>query len=356
MTSELINYVHKLYDAVDLSDTLIVGCQHFLKTNYETVISLKDKGVNLADVHLLSKVYSYNETIDQLLQAQGVKTYQSSFNSGISYDALLSESIYLSFDFEAIPKRFKKVILYDDGGSLIDFARHYNVKNICAVEQTSSGYNNLKNVGLDFPIVNVARSDAKLMYETPHIVSDFLDKLTPRLELFDVDVDRALILGTGIVAKELKNQLGFECLSYGIEDDESELVRMLQHVNLVIGATGQISLPNHLHKYIKKGTVLASISSSDREFDSAYLRDKLDRLCGVHEDLDINGIYLLNSGFPLNFQGGLYEVPSKYIQLTRALMLAGLFQAVDETRTGLVDLDVDIQKKIIDKYLSLIHN
>jgi hypothetical protein len=57
-------------------------------------------------------------------------------------------------------------------------------------------------------------------------------------------------------------------------------------------------------------------------------------------------VFLLNSGFPIDFAGGPDPIPSASIQLTRALIFAGAIQAVNERKPGLLPLGGEVQHEI----------
>jgi hypothetical protein len=62
---------------------------------------------------------------------------------------------------------------------------------------------------------------------------------------------------------------------------------------------------------------------------------------------------LLNNGFPINFDGEKNSVPIEKIQLTRALLMLGIFQAYElEKMDGkIIPLDIEIQRGIIKEHL-----
>jgi len=242
--------------------------------------------------------------------------------------------------------------MIDDGGELINIANKMLKRKIYAVEQTSSGFHKLKDKRLNFPVVNIARSKAKLNHETPYIIKDFLKKLYSKIKKENFHPKKTLIIGKGILGKELAKKIKFKTDFYDILENKEKLNKILSNYDLIIGATGSTSIQYKLHKKLRKGVFLISISSSDREFDAVYLRKKLKRKTSIHEDLLIKNIHLLNNGFPLSFQGNKEESPHKYMQLTRALMLAGIYEALNQKK-GLIQLKKEIQDKIINKFKSI---
>jgi hypothetical protein len=131
----------------------------------------------------------------------------------------------------------------------------------------------------------------------------------------------------------------------------------LPSYDLIIGCTGSTSIPHPLHDSLKDGCILASVSSSDREFDAHCLRKQIMPYSDCHQCVTIEDKLLLNSGFPVNFDGGIHSVPPKYIQFTRALLVAAIFQSMQQDSSSplkIIDLDFSYQKKISNIFIDSI--
>lgn len=76
--------------------------------------------------------------------------------------------------------------------------------------------------------------------------------------------------------------------------------------------------------------------------DSATQRDRV-----VHTK-EGQHLYVAHAGFVVNLTDDVDPIPPRYIGLTRSLLFGALLQTAQETRTGLVDLDDQVQQKIID--------
>ena len=63
-----------------------------------------------------------------------------------------------------------------------------------------------------------------------------------------------------------------------------------------------------------------------------------------------HSFYLVNGGFPVNFNGGVDPIRPSRIQLTRSLLLAGAVQASHTKRAGLHDLSQNAQKLLMEAY------
>jgi hypothetical protein len=145
--------------------------------------------------------------------------------------------------------------------------------------------------------------------------------------------------------------------------------------DVIIGCTGQRSLPDSLLNDIKPGAVMASASSANIEFNGLISRrtgvfkwpwandfEEDSDFQRAHNDYFIDRpdgtIWVLNGGVPVNFTGGVDPIPSVLIQMTRALMLGGAVQAVrlakNPDHVGIIGLDMEIQKFVRDHFGVLI--
>ena len=122
--------------------------------------------------------------------------------------------------------------------------------------------------------------------------------------------------------------------------------------DLILGCTGMTSITQAQHRFLKKGCILASASSSDREFDSVFIRAKNPAFYNCFQDVDNGHVTLLNSGFPINFDGKRHSIAPEKIQITRALLTAGILQALDLAgkAQNMVDLNAIHQAAIVAEF------
>ncbi|MBT7902282.1 hypothetical protein HN587_00325 [Candidatus Woesearchaeota archaeon] len=353
--NSLFGVVGELYDR-SLEDVIIVGCQHFLEGQYLLFSQLFSCGLLPENTYLIGKSYSFNNSVQRDLSALGVSVYSYEFNSHLSFDDQFSKHIlqFIQLVKNKANLKDKHVVVIDDGGALLSVASNYFCENLSGVEQTSSGYSIIKN-NVSFPIVNVARSKTKLIMETPHIVDCFLNKLNFYLDKYGLVPQRALILGGGPIGVEVQKQLNFETCIFDTDlqkrtINQNDLHEFLCNFDLIVGASGNMSLRMNDYSYLREGTVLASISSSDREFDSVKFRVKFPKTSNPHQDYHIGGIYLLNSGFPLTFDGSRVAVPTENIILTQSLMFAGVYESLNHKTCGLYDLSSVVQRNLVEVY------
>jgi hypothetical protein len=362
----LLDFLINQADYELLDDVCIIGGQHLLQTTHLMLQALYELNLKPANVFLIGKCYSTSSSVYSQMIEDGINIDQSSlsFKSHQPFDQFYKISVkkfYNQIKKTVNKIRPKKIIVLDDGGELLSHVNpnDFDCKQIIGIEQTSSGYNKLVNQPLKFPIINVARSWAKLRYESP-IISEFaLKKFF--LSLPERTWEKALIVGGGPIGLAIKDKLKQES-QVDIFDTVSErsnissLRKNLSSYDLIIGCTGSISISHTLHSLLKEGCILASVSSSDREFDAHYLRKKTAPYENCHCNLSVEGKLLLNSGFPINFDGGIHSVEPKYIQLTRALLVAAIFQSTPlcSEPPQILELSPNYQRQIINFFINKI--
>ena len=226
---------------------------------------------------------------------------------------------------------------------------HHFSLPIAGVEQTTSGYKLIGTLDIKFPVVNVARSIVKLEYEAPMVAKVAMQRILEKLRTLEIQLKNILIIGNGNIGSAFKPFFEGNYDLYYFDIADSPVYRLdplLSEADLILGCTGTTSVPVVKHHLLKKGSVLASISSSDREFDSVFIRKKIPAYNRCHTDIK-GDIMLLNSGFPVNFNGGKNSVKPEKIQLIRALLTLGVLQAsqISESQ-GLIDLDLAHQQRI----------
>lgn len=356
----LLEYVKLFHSSVVLNNVLLIGCQHILETTHMMFRSLYDFGLDPKNIFLIGKCYSTSHSVWQEMHQEGIQVSSLSFcfESHLAfdkqfYDILIQflKHVLSQVDFS----KFNKVIFIDDGGQLLTLSMKFfkRSKNIVGIEQTTSGYEKIKGSIPAFPIINVARSQAKLVFESPMIADAIIKKI---LKSMSHALKQILIIGYGAIGSAihavLKKDYPVQVYDKKIPKKEIAFNEHLQVADMIIGCTGEISLPFSQYKYLKKGCILVSASSSDREFDAVHIRRKSKDIKSCHDDIESEGITLLNGGFPINFDGNRNSVAPQKIQLTRALLMAAILQAYEMPKSsfGILPLDMDMQKKIVKKY------
>ena len=369
----LLEYTSALFK--DNSRYVIVACQHFLESNAEMLLKLVDKGFDPKKMYIISKAYSHNVEVARILKNSGMKTIRPLYYPNSPFDEAHRQNITMTMNIVERNHPTKDWLLIDDGGALIDYVNHFSIehniwkrhypKSVCGVEQTSSGYNLLNAKELQMPIINIARSNTKLNLESPHIA----DLVVSRLENYLQNNHRTgehntLILGAGPIGLSIRDKLKdkYNVTLYDTSTNNyTVLEKLLENKDIIIGCTGKTSIPAEYHKYLKNA-ILVNAASSDREFDAHHLRQdyikysKGDRIWTPHKNYDLSkigleGCVLLNSGFPITFQGNRNEGDPKIMQLTHSLMYAGVMSLTqNQYENGLHQLDTKIEQSIRKKY------
>lgn len=352
---KLLDFVINELGKVDLNNCMVIACQHILETNLSLFEELIKLGLRPNETFLMGKAYSTNDEVLSGFVKLGINVDKSSnkFDSHKTFDEQFEINIK-KFLSGIIKKKdlskYSKIIILDDGGYLIHSANLLlkGFDNVLGVEQTSSGFHKLKDNKISFPVLNVARSGLKLNLESKFIAEYLIKNLDIKLQKFNIKPKNILVIGMGAIGKEVYNLLK-ERHSVSFFDiathKSSDLEKIILNNDIIIGCTGAISVSKLMN--IKHNVVLTSASSSDREFNAIEIREKFKKNSEVHRDYSFNNIILLNSGFPLNFDGGRESVPAEKIQLTRALMLSAILLGLKNNYPrGFIEIDKKIQTKI----------
>lgn len=355
----LLKETSKYFLNTDLSSVLIICVQHLYSTTYNMFFELFGKGLNPKNLFVAGKCYSTDPVVYQQLRKDGVSVSPTSrsFNSHDEYDIKFDRNLEQFLETvlaKANIKSFKKIIILDDGGHLITCANKKLPKtlDIIGIEQTSAGYNRLCKNPPFFPVINTARSWVKMKYESPIIINLALKKLEQKIAHLTPHPKKILLMGYGTLGKCIHLFLkGKYDLSYYDANPENSMIqpqklkKELCKFDLIIGASGETSISRDLIHFLKKPVVLASVSSSDRELDAVFLRKQLKSTGNCHLDLNINGITLLNCGFPINFDSDYSKIDTDDFQLTRSLIFGAVCQAVNTNANNseFIDLDPEFQ-------------
>lgn len=316
----LVESLVKEYQGPSLSRVKMIGVQHILETTHSMFRSLYKIGLKPENISIIGKCYSTSAEVYNEMLEDGIDISPASFayDSYRPFDELFSEKVsnFLSSRLRDLnTNNYDCIIVLDDGGKCIQYLANNisSSKSIIGIEQTSAGYEAIRFLSLPFPVINVARSPVKLNIESPMIAQAAAERLYFSLRNKGILPDRALIIGGGAIGQAMKERLSPE-MKISIYDqnpnisDISDLNRVLQSFSLVIGCAGKTSISHQYHHLLSSGTVLVSVSSSDREFDAVYLRKLMLQNYSCHQDLQINDLFLINSGFPVNFDGARVSV------------------------------------------------
>ena len=364
----LIKKLTRLFDDLNLENTLIISVQHLCSTTEVLFDALLDLNLYPENLYVVGKCYSTNPDVLVRLRKKNINALfsSSSFNCSIPFDIdfdrnvdEMIKQVISSNDLFS----FERIIILDDGGHLLERAETLLPKGlpIVGIEQTSSGFNRMKDKNFPFPIINLARSWLKLEYESPIIIALVIRKLKEKLGQLDCDISKVLLIGYGILGQKIHEILKdrymvsvFDSVPGKSMIALDEFKMRLGEFDLIIGCTGSTSLTFDNFRYLKKPVILASISSSDREFESFKFR-KLNPVKNCHSHVVADGITLLNSGFPITFDEDYDSIDTDDFQLTRALILASVYQAsvTDQSLHGFIPMEDNLQRTILTQLRNL---
>lgn len=367
----LLSFTASLYSGIDLSQVYALCAQHLVSTTYSLFHTLLQLGLQPSNLAAIGKCYSTDPDAVAEMQKIGIDICESStsFNSHTSFDQQYRQNIkkFIRSRILTLKKsKLKKIILLDDGGELLLEANTTlgDDPRLIGIEQTSSGYHKIKQQKLNFPVINVARSPAKLNHESPIIAKLVLKSLGTSLTNLGLKPGKALIIGNGPIGSHISRVLErtHEILVFDQDPDKSHIKsenvqNALKTSDLIIGCTGTPVLDPKEFDCLKKNAILVSASSSDREFQAHSLRKRIPLVSDCHQHLLIEGKWLINCGFPINFSSHFREIDSDELQLTRSLLLSALLQATNgldiTAHKRFISLDPENQRNILLKYYSL---
>lgn len=342
----------------DLSNTVIIACQHLLgpqKIMFEALLSL---GFLPENIFLLGKVYSTSNEVLNEIKNLGIYVVQPEFNPLVSFDAQHADNCRNLI--ESARKKLltaEKVIVLDDGAMLLQEVAKTGLTNVVGVEQTSSGFRKLENSVMSFSVYNVARSKIKLELETPYIINLAVKRIEEELVKMDVKTPNILIVGLGPIGVELQKQLeqkGYSITTYDEIHGKQNLSDLIQKdIQVVIGTTGSQILSHNelvmLNDLLEEKIILISLSSSDREFELWKLRDLFHQGKTIHENTSFGNIIIANNGFPITFKGNYFESSPVEMERTMCLLFSGvcLGATSQDFENGIIDIPDVITGKLV---------
>ncbi|KKK44772.1 hypothetical protein LCGC14_3166560, partial [marine sediment metagenome] len=272
---QLVELLISSYANVDLSKVKIIGVQHILETTHSMFRSLYLLGLKPENIAIIGKCYSTCKEVFEEMLDDGiyVDPSSSSYCSHKSYDEWFSlniENFLTSQIDDLLSGKYEKILVLDDGGKCIKALNKFSINTnlIVAIEQTTSGYEDIRYGCFNFPIINVARSATKLNIESPMIAQAASERLYLSLQRKGLKTNKVLIIGKGAIGNAMKNKFAsnMEVVCYDrnqktYDQAKVELSEIINQFPLILGCTGKISIPFDLHSKISPGTVLASVSS-----------------------------------------------------------------------------------------------
>lgn len=369
-------------------DIVILAHLHCLTSikRFFEVLTDQDLSIPCRQIILIPKLYSTIPSVEASLRKTGIVVASDipSFKPGY-YDKSASQTLKsgcrsaVSACNDIIKKgRKPRLVLVDDGGMLTEtWWRHFRTRDfdVVSVQQTASGTRRYPPPA-EVAKIDVARSAAKRHFEAKIIAAGVLKKVA------DLDVLKASkrigIVGVGALGGALAEDLasqGRHVNLYDLKRDYSKprksarylkLPLLLNDCDLVFGCTGRNFLKLSLLQRIRENHSIqfVSCSSRDTEFLDLLRFGEINpqTVCGGYGRFEIRmpgtkPHFLENGGFPINFDRKVELEKPNEIALTRALVLAGIFQAlcvkIKEPRKDLLKLSPSIQMALVRQWLQM---
>jgi S-adenosylhomocysteine hydrolase len=394
----LLERSSEIIDGLDLSNTFVVVSVHLLEDGDYILSRLERHGLQPEQCAILGKPYSTCMEVVLSLLSRGYFVHPASYRAE-ERTPLRWSSDAASADILRVAAAWcedddaRRILILDSGGGFIRLLHRPELAWIwprcSAVETTSQGIYGLEAFEPRIPIVNVARSWAKLTYESCRIGDAVTTETMRQVEHLGLDVRRALVTGYGAVGRNVARSLSALGLDVWVFDPDashedehehcSDRIEAIRRAELIIGCSGRVSMSRADWPHLANRTVLASGSSYDIELSgwelrSAYEPDTLPietdlrgfdhftfdgrkvflgaRCDPCHYTYPIRlpeerTVFLLNGGCPVNFTGGPFALPAEASAFTMALRFCGIAQAARESRIGLVSLRHDWQQRLV---------
>jgi S-adenosylhomocysteine hydrolase len=369
-------------DVLVLQDVGMVCVQHLLETTGSLFEKMVLLGLNPMNVFVLGKVYSTSRDVENRLRDLGINVFSSSPPAlWGGYEIQMQREIQQMWQIASDRLRkanVNKIIVLDDGGCALASVPAHLQREVpmCGVEQTMSGIS-LQDAGrVPIPVVQVAMSAAKKLIEPPLIQEAIFNRIKTSLRA--KHTGSAGVVGVGSIGQAVLNGLiesGKTVHIYDVDEaaatQASGIVRcaslqeLFERCDFIFGCSGKDILREHgWWKNLEGEKLLVSCSSHDREFRSALLslnqtQTDQNKLTDVSIKTSRGTLIIVRGGFPANFDRSHESVPARDIQLTRALLLAGVLQASEyagNTANKFIPLTLksDRQAMIVNEWLSLV--
>jgi len=363
-------------DDLDHSIFSLVIVQHLLPT---AIPFLNTLGKHFHITAVIPKPKSIHEpTLDQLQNSSDRFPILHANRQQLTDVAYLEQNIF-SVACE------RKILIFDVGGyfsNSIDIINdNFKNKLVGIVEDTENGHQKYEryiesslaqNKDLPIPILSVARSPLKepedhlvgqaIVFSTESVLRENNTLLTNK---------KVLVIGYGRLGKSIANTLSVRNINVCVYDKDPIIqaqalahgfktqprLEAISQADLIIGATGNKSLQRTDFKLLKHCSFVASVTSSDDEFDFGDLVKSMpnNNSChGVHVFHNDDRMFqLIHNGNAINFlhKGVLgpyyYLVACELIKCMLKLMEIGGFKS-----DGIETLTLTDRRSIADNWLT----
>lgn len=411
----LASVAKKLPKSDDQARTLIVGVQHLLVSQVPVFEILIEQGFAPSNILLLGKSYSTSSYAAQALRGLGLTVVDPLESTGPMHPsgaaperAIESLKHHARNRISQLGSSLSQLIVLDDGGLAREAcAEIFSHKPLGAkwkvVEQTTRGLRDYtehtRRMGSE-PLlargpmpdlfVNVAQHRDKRKLESPAIGYAILKRALESVAArgFAEDSIEVVINGFGAIGAGVAQVCTSANIPFRAYDPSSRRRKLVPEgpdgsaqvllpgaelprasARVVVSTTGVVGAGAQIAKRVGSCTeqvFLVSGSSGDLEFGREFHRDTMSAgayptrveryarssFVDTHDDYTRDGFVLVNGGNPANFDGAREHLGPDDIQLTRALMLCGISQALggEGTVDGYMPTDLRTPQRVFGEY------
>lgn len=384
----LLSLIERCAKKLHLNCSLLVGGQHLLTETGCLLESIARFGICRENIEILGKPYSSNPKVAERLASIGFHAeipegtwlrgyYSKFFTTAVARKIRVFENVTLNSPTDI------QIVLDDGGFCLAQMAKRIR-KNpvVVGIEQTTSGLTQIGRGKFAFPVISVATSCAKQLIEPAIVLRAVENKLAKRLKGFRSQ-KHVGVIGLGSIGSRIARGFLEKGAQLFVYDKNLDVMRrflsgnktaipcgnassVVENAEMIFGCAGFETLPRGC--WTKLGTgqkILVSCSSGDIEFQ-ALLRygrgkpqDPADPFSPVDFQFKDLALRILEGGFPITFDRVPISAPLAEMQMTRALLLGAVIQAVvcadkRRSRNGRLEmLHPVIQKFVVNQWVKL---
>ncbi len=338
-----------------LRNTAIICVTHAFPTFIPLLHSFVRLGGEPKKIFVMGKLYSECEAVVQKIIQDGFYYQRSSRPTmlGGFHRSFMRDINKLILKCISDISPTDNLLILDHGGHALAFMppELLEGRRVVGIEKTTAGLLHPETAGLPFPVIHMADCAAKKILESPLIAEEITEKLAAFIPI----QQRQLICGVvgyGAIGKAIADKLvsmGHKVMVYDRNKTKiqhlkrtvqtSELSILIANCEYILDCTGDdISVTTDLLNITNGNKTLISCSSEDKAF-----RSLLQLVQSKHngklpenalEEITYQNemgfpIRILRGGFPINFDNLSEASSPEDIQLTRALVLASVIQAVE---------------------------
>jgi len=354
----------------ELSDYVFICVQHILPTNVAFFENLFDLGAKPENIYILGKSYSTIPECQDSLQKHGCHVH----TNFTPHPAGLFESYFkddVAEMWERVTHELQRkigitgIVVIDDGLRCIG-AMPWNMVAqfpIIGIEQTTRGLRLLDQIETPVPVVEVASSYTKTVFESPFIGKAVIDTSS---DLYpDFALAKIAVVGVGNIGQAIVNDLenrGVTPNKFDLAIAAYDFGQILRDHDIIYGASGTdiTDLYQYDHRDVTSRKLLVSASSEDVEFNRLIKAASLGCLVAGNDSVlscEAAGgtLDFFKAGFPANFNNEIEVEPAALIELTRCLMFQTVLQCNTLLRSGELDairhpLDLEFQNSLISRW------